>query len=136
MTIIADPFADSVLRNISKDILDSFNDTQLDALQTALAKVHDRSRNRLDVRFSIPLYWARYYVVFLLGRDLRSHVQEVLLNRRKRSGRAAQIGVISLMAWLILAGAAITLFIALYLLKSAMGIDIFPDKHLSDFLGL
>lgn len=131
----ADPFTDNILHNIPADIRDSFSDAQLEALQTALGQVHDHTRHMLDARFSVSLYWTRYYVVFLLGRDLREHVQEVLLNRRQRSSRAAQIGFTALAAWLLVAGLAVTAFIVLYLIKSAVGIDIFPDKHLSDFLG-
>lgn len=133
--LINDPFTNNVINSIPADVRDTFSDAQLDALQLALTKVHSRSRHLLDVRVQIPLYWARYYIVFLLGRDMRSHVQEILLNRRQRSSRAAQIGFIAFTGWLFIAGIAVTGFIILYLIKSAVGIDIFPDKHLSDFLG-
>lgn len=131
---IQDPFTNNVINSIPVNMRETFSDEQLDALQQALAKVHSRSRHLLDVRVQISLYWTRYYIVFLLGRDMRSHVQEILLNRRQRSSRAAQIGFIALAGWFLIAGISVTGFIVLYLLKSALGIDIFPDKHLSDFL--
>lgn len=131
---IHDPFTNNVINSIPVNMRETFSDEQLDALQQALAKVHSRSRHLLDVRVQISLYWTRYYIVFLLGRDMRSHVQEILLNRRQRSSRAVQIGFIALAGWFLIAGISVTGFIVLYLLKSALGIDIFPDKHLSDFL--
>lgn len=133
--MIDDPFTNNVINSMPADVRETFSEQQLDALQAALAKVHSRSRHLMDVRVQIPLYWARYYIVFLLGRDMRSHVQEILLNRRQRSSRAAQIGFIAMAVWLLIAGIAVTGFIVLYLIKSAVGIDIFPDKHLGDFLG-
>lgn len=130
-----DPYTDNVISSIPADVRASFSAAQMDALQQALAKVHSRSRHFLDVRLQLPLYWTTYYVVFLLGRDKRAHIQEILINRRQRSSRAAQIGFTVLAAWLLITGAAVTAFIVLYLIKSAVGIDIFPDKHLGDFLG-
>lgn len=130
-----DPYTNSVINSIPEDVRGTFSSRQLAELQQALSKVHNRSRHLVDVRVQIPLYWTRYYMVFLLGRDMRSHVQEILINRRQRDSRAAQIGFISLAVWLLLAGIVVTAFIVLYLIKSAVGINIFPDKHLSDFLG-
>jgi hypothetical protein len=132
--LIDDPFTNNVINSIPADVRDTFSEQQLVALQAALAKVHNRSRHLMDVRVQIPLYWARHYIVFLVGRDMRAHVQEILLNLRQRSSRSAQIGFIAMAVWLLIAGIAVTGFIVLYLFKSAVGIDIFPDKHLADFL--
>lgn len=128
-----DPFTNNVIHNIPEDIRATFSEEQFHGLQVALGKIKNR-RHLIDMRMVVPLYWARYYVVFLVGRDLRSHVQDILINRRQRSSRAAQIGFIALVVWLLLIGIAGSAFFALYLIKSAVGIDIFPDKHLSDFL--
>jgi hypothetical protein len=88
----------------------------------------------VDVRIQIPLYWTHYYLIFLLGKDLRSDVQQILVNRRQRTSRAAQIAFVAVLTWLLIAGLIVSAFMALYLIKSALGIDIFSDKHLSDFL--
>lgn len=129
-----DPYTNTVINSLPEHIRGSFSPEQMEALQHVLSKVNQQSRHLIDVRIQIPLYWVHYYVVFLLGRDLRSHVQETLIKRRQRSSRAAQIGFVALMSWLLIAGLAVSAFMALYLIKSALGINIFSDKHLRDFL--
>jgi len=131
---ITDPYTDSVINHMPDEIRASFSTQQIQALQQALSKSHQQSRHLLDVRMLIPLYWTRFYLVIFMGRDRRSHVQDILIHRRQSSSRTAQIGFIALAAWFLITGLAVSGFITFYLIKSALGIDIFPDKHLGDFL--
>lgn len=129
-----DPYTNAIINSIPEEIRDSFTSEQTRALLQAFSHAQHRSQHIVDVRFQIPLYFAQYYVVILMGRDLRTHIQDTLINRRQRSGRAAQIGFIVLMFWLLIAGLSVTAFIGLYLVKSSIGIDLFSDQHLADFL--
>ncbi len=129
-----DPYRDSVINSIPAAVRVTFSEVQLAALQQALAQVNGSSRHLVDVRTELSLYWVRYYIVFLLGRDRRDHVQQVSLDRRRRSRHAAKIGLSVLVVWFLMVGAAVTAFIVLYLIKCHLNIDIFPDKHLRDFL--
>lgn len=124
-----DPFSENIIANIPLDIRRSFSTEQLNALRAALATAHDRSRHMVDVRTSIPLYFARYYIVFLLGRDLRRATRRTMLERRRDSSQAASFTLVFAIIWNILLVLGIIGLITLYVLKSAMGIDIMPDLH-------
>ncbi len=64
-----------------------------------------------------------------MGRDRREDTQRVETERRyKASMLGAAIAFI-----IITSPVIIFVFVALYLMKSALGIDIFPHQHLSDF---
>jgi len=86
----------------------------------------------IDTRVSIPLYFARYYIVFLLGRDLRRSTRTILLERRRDSSQAAGFTLVFTLIWNILLILLVAGFVIIYYLKSTMGIDIFPDMHLWD----
>ncbi|MCP3670456.1 MAG: hypothetical protein GY814_08475 [Gammaproteobacteria bacterium] len=127
-----DPFTENILANIPLEIRRGFSSDQLTALRTALATAHDRSRHMIDARVSIPLYFARYYIVFLLGRDLRRSTRKILLERRRDSSQAAGFTLVFTLIWNILFVLLVAGFVIIYYLKSTMGIDIFPDMHLWD----
>jgi len=103
-------------------------------LCAALSKVHDSSGHVVDIRGTVSLYWARYYYVFLVGRDRRKHVTEVLVDRRRGSRHSFQVLMLAILFSLVLVGLITFLLIIAYILKSAMGIDIYPDQHLMDIL--
>ncbi len=131
-----DPFTDHVFRNMSPEVRATFTDAQALAIQEALARAQQtaRARHLLDIRFSIPFYWARYYVVLLLGRDERARIRTVLKQRRVSTSRLLRgLGVLALLGMTFVGLVVVVLFV-LYLLKSWMGVDFFPERHLRDFL--
>ncbi len=83
----------------------------------------------IDVRGTIPLFFTKYYFVYLMGRDRREDTQRVEIERRYT---ANMLGV-AIVFIIISLPVIIFVFVALYLMKSALGIDIFPHQHLSDF---
>lgn len=91
------------------------------AVEKAIVAVTLSSRHRVDVRRSFPFFGRRYYYVFLFGRDRR---------RNQRQESALQRIIVSLLVVLALLFCLGSIFIALYLIKSALGIDIFPHFHL------
>ena len=78
------------------------------------------ARHKVDIRRSFPFFGKRFYLVFLLGRDLRQqHRQESTLSR------------ILLTFLLLIAVLFVTscILLTLYMIKSALGIDIFHNFH-------
>jgi len=133
MSIKNDPFTENVLESLPDEVRSSLNKKQVIALRLALIKVHKSSRHLLDIRFDLPLYFTRYYLVFLFGKDRRHAVLQLNDERRKHSSRLAQLGFIAMSLWIFISSSLTLLFLLLYLIKSFMGIDIMPDMHLIDF---
>jgi len=84
----------------------------------------------IDIRFSF-WFFKQWYIVFIFGRDTREGFKALDKGDVDRSlSIVAKATTYIVMMITIL----IMLLFLLYALKSVVGIDIFPDKHLSDFL--
>ncbi len=84
----------------------------------------------IDIRFSF-WFFRQWYVVFIFGRDTREGFKTLDKGDVDRSlSIVAKATTYIIMMITIL----IMLLFLLYALKSVIGIDLFPDKHLSDFL--
>ena len=115
-----EPFIDAFLKKIPKDIAASFTPAQLLQIKLCFG-TRTQARHCIDKRSVFGFWGWRYYVVFLFGR-----------NRRELTYRERQINAAG--RWFFLLSGGFTLFglsaIALYLLKSFLGIDIFPHFSL------
>jgi len=116
------PEVKTILQRMPKDVADSFTATQLDHLHAALG-VRSWKRHSIDIRstFFIPFAKVRIYYVFLVGK-----------NRRELSRREAQISAFTSAIFISLFLLASTLLglLILYLIKSALGIDLFQGFSL------
>jgi len=121
-----DPFVENVLRSVPPDVARTLTRSQWDGFRHALTHSRSRRSPLVDVRFVIPLYLLRLYVVFLLGKDRRTTVSRILHDRRARASRLALAAFLAALFVCLVA----VLFLLLYVLKSAAGIDIFPNFHL------
>jgi hypothetical protein len=84
----------------------------------------------IDIRFSF-WFFRHWYVVFIFVRDTRNQFKSL----DKGDMDAGLTTVAKLVTYIImLLVAAILLLYALYLIKSLMGIDLFPDTHLIDII--
>src|SRR5690606_14934 len=93
---------------------------QLHALKLAFG-ARRWSRHALDLRGTLPLWRYRYYFVLLAGRNKRDGAR-----RDQELGLAAKAMVATaFLAFCLLLG-----LVALYLLKSALGINLFPNFSL------
>jgi len=129
-----DAFTDNIIRDIPENVREQFTDEQTEALLKVLLKQHAQARHIIDARFTIPLYFTRYYVVLLLGKDRRTHVGKTMVERRDKGGLFTRIAFTSL---LVINGSFMLLLLGLlsaYVIKFTLGINIFPDKHLWDFI--
>jgi hypothetical protein len=122
--IEVDPFTDNIIRRIDPKIRDTLTTTQVTAI---IAAIRNPEKIRpIDIRGIIPLYFARYFFVLLIGRDKRAVMEREEHMRRKK---ASWLGGI-LFALLVSLPFLLLLFVFLYLLKYFAGVDIVPDFHL------
>lgn len=117
-----DPVIKKLLGKLPEDIADSYSEKQLQGLRVALG---DRTwgKHFIDKRgtFAITFVRWRFYYVFLLGRNRRAYTR-----REKRASLLMFMGIILLFLCIsVLLG-----LLTLYLLKSALGIDLLEGTSL------
>ncbi len=116
-SLLKDPVIKELLTKIPDGFDINFNDNQLQGLKIALANRTWRS-HPIDFRNSIGLLTWRYYFVFIAGRDFRT-------SRKQSRPLFKFTEAIFLSLLLIFIGLFGILIV--YLIKSALGIDIFPN---------
>ncbi|MBX2807914.1 MAG: hypothetical protein KTR20_04710 [Cellvibrionaceae bacterium] len=117
-----EPDIKKLLARMPETTATSFSDKQLMHLKTAIGSRH-WATHKVDIRgtLHIPFTPWRYYYVILLGRNRRQ------LSQRERNVSALLNALIVLI--FILSCSTLGL-VFLYLLKSFVGIDIFPNFSL------
>jgi len=85
-----------ILRSLPPELIQSLSPRQYQLLKRSLYRAH--RRHLVDIRGVIPFFFARYYFVFLFGRDRRTYTRPVPLERRK-SSRWAQVW-----GWVLMVG--------------------------------
>jgi len=122
--------ANDYLQTIAPEILASFTPTQLQAITAVLAAAATKPAPKLvDLRFVVDLIFSRFYVVVLVGIDRRKQQRQYVPQGIARIGNA--IAAVLLLIGINLMVSLVIVLMA-YLLKSALGIDFFPDAHLKD----
>lgn len=126
-----DQFTRFVLGHIDEDVRRSLTDEQFESIRQAVDATKPKAKHPLDFRGVIPLFFARYYFVILGGRDQRTDQSNKEFTRR-RNASSTFTGLMLLIVLLI----PITAILILggYLMKSFLGIDVFPDAHFMDYL--
>ncbi|WP_410751747.1 hypothetical protein [Citrobacter sp. U14242] len=114
------PVIERFYAQLDAHISEGLTPEQKEGIEKAIVASTLASRHRIDIRRSFPFFGKRFYLVFLFGRDLRQrHRQESTLSTM-------------LLTFLLLLG---TLFVTccvlltLYMIKSALGIDVFQHFH-------
>ena len=109
----------NLLSRMPDDVANSFTDTQLLHLKLALGS-RQWGKHKVDFRgtFPLPFMQSRLYYVFLMGR-----------NHRELSRQEKFMSALSVALFLTVITSVSILFgiLVLYLIKSALGIDIFKD---------
>lgn len=120
------------LQGMDAEILHSFDTRQRQAIEGILQDAIPKpSPKVVDLRFTVDLILGRFYVVLFVGKERRRGSRSHLPPRATRVGNA--IAAIVLLVGLNLLITSV-LFLLLYLLKSALGIDLFAGEHLIDKL--
>ena len=110
----------NLLSKMSPDEAESFTENQLTALSQAIGG-RSWATHKVDFRGTVALMRSRYYFVFLAGK-----------NRRELSRLERQIGKfsIALVTTLFFTFSLLLGLLALYLIKSALGINLFEGFSL------
>jgi hypothetical protein len=115
-----DPAIVNLLDSMPASVQESFSEVQLIHLRNAVAS-RQWGNHKIDVRGTFPLFKFRYYYVILAGKNQRTL-------SRAELGRSRVINALLLSMFLTISLALGLL--ALYLLKSALGIDLFSGFSL------
>ncbi len=124
-----DAFTHAVYQKIDADVRATLSPRQVHAIENAIRASKPFQRHPVDVRGVLPCFFARFYFVLLMGRDRRSPVR----NKEQRRRQQASIASAMCSVYLLLCALLPLIFLGLYLIKAWLGIDIFPDAHLSDW---
>lgn len=106
-------------------------DTKINQNQLSKDQVFSRKKRRsklIDIRFVIDMIFSRFYVVLLVGKDIRKDQRSYPIAKVTRIGN-----VIAAIILIVTINLLISAFFLLgfYLLKSALNIDLMPG-HFSD----
>ena len=125
-----DPFTYHVLQRIDPKVRASLTPAQFSAIKEAITASQPLKKHPIDIRGIIPVFFARYYFVFLSGRDRRSSTKRIEERRRWLTSLSGGLTLFILgLTPLIL-----ILMLLLYLIKCTFGIDIVHEMHLKDLL--
>lgn len=123
--------ADYYMHQIPVQILEKLNAEDKEDLKSVIHTAIPRSSPKLiDLRFAIDLIFARYFVVLMIGKDMRKQQRQYQVNGIAKVANV--ITAILLIVAMSLLVSAVTILI-LYLIKSALGIDLFPG-HITNVL--
>lgn len=124
-----DVYTHHVMSAIDPEVTKTLNLVQLRAIRTAVSANAPFRQHAIDIRGVLPLYFLKLYFVILMGKDRR------LDTRAKEQKRMVHMQGLStfVFAYFMLAAAVPILLIVVYIIKSILGIDLFPDQHLFDF---
>ena len=116
------PAIKKLLSRMPEQVASSFTDEQLTHLLTAVGS-RSWGKHKVDFRgtFKLPFYQWRYYYVLLAGRNYRE------LSRKERR---MSLLITTVISTLFLMFSAVLGLLVLYLIKSALGIDLFPGFSL------
>ena len=125
-------YADFTISRIDADVRESLTPTQLLAIRDALVANQPFKKHAIDVRGTIPLFFARFYFVVLAGRDKRRKT----VDKEKRRTFEGNVSFGYLLSLLFLSFIAAMVWAAIllvvYWVKIELGIDLFSSIHLGD----
>ena len=129
----SDIFAYYTLSRIPQQVRSTLSETQVRAIVDALRAQKRNQRHSIDMRLTIPLYFRAYYLVLFGGRDRRRTTLGFEAKRADEIPEEVKKTVSWTASATIFGSVTVLFFATAYLLRSFMGIDIFPF-HLKDIL--
>ncbi|MCQ4297358.1 3-phosphoshikimate 1-carboxyvinyltransferase [Pseudomonas stutzeri] len=115
-----DPFIRGLKQRLPEHLRESFSAEQLDALRGVFG-ARSWVKHRVDLRGTVRVWRDRYYFAIVAGRNKR--------NLTRPQQNLSLIAKAALATFFLLFSGLVGLVI-LYLLKSALGINLFPDFSL------
>ncbi|KKL63950.1 hypothetical protein LCGC14_2169990 [marine sediment metagenome] len=113
----SDPAVRSLLNRMPNEVQDSFTEDQLAHLKVAIG-ARQWGKHAVDCRGVIKFFKYRYYFVLLAGRNRRE-----LSKKEQKIAAISQAITISIFSFVVVTVA----LLMVYLVKSALGIDIFSN---------
>lgn len=116
----------SYLDQLPGELLDNFSLSQLRAINLLLERgIQNQASGPkiVDLNFTIDLILTRFYVTLFVGKDRRTTHRKKVVSGITRIGNRVAAVVLLLSLNLFVSS---TLFLLLYLIKSALGIDLLP----------
>ena len=95
-----DKFTHLVLSRIEPDVMTSLTEHQYAAIRHAVERCKPIARHSVDIRGTISFFFARYYYVFLTGRDHREQTES--LEHERRAGTESALGSVALGAAILI----------------------------------
>jgi len=131
----ADVYARFTLAKIERGLkAEPLSMQQREQIYAVLADNTQTSRHAIDVRLFIPVIFANFYLILFAGRDRRRSSLRLAAFRLTRANRGFLKLAMVLMLSVFSVSVVLSIFWGLYALKRYLGIDIFPNAHLSDFI--
>jgi len=125
----SEAFTHHVINRMDTEVRSSLTAIQLTEIKAAISANAPFKKHPIDVRGIFPLFFARFYFVVLIGRDKRIKIKRSELIRRRESDLVMDV----LFYLIMLSPILLLIMTVLYLSKTELGIDIFPDSHLIDW---
>jgi len=119
-SITADPFIQGLIARLPKPSQNTFTEEQLLSLKIALSG-RKWGRHAIDLRGTLGLWRWKFYYVLVCGREYRT-----LTRRQENIARTVNaLFMLTFLSFSVLLG-----LLVLYLIKSALGIDLIPGHSL------
>ncbi len=123
--------ADYYMQQVSVETLEKLDDAEMEHLKSIFqSAIPQKTPKIIDLRFVVDLLFVRYFVVLMIGKDRRKQHRHYEVNGVTKVANI--IGAILLIIAMSLLISTVT-FLILYLLKSSLGINIFPS-HITEVL--
>lgn len=123
--------ANYYMHQIPLETLEKLSEDERSQLKSIFRKALPNTTPKIiDLRFVVDLVFTRYFVVLMIGKDRRKQQRQYEVNGVTKIANI--IGAILLVIAMSLLISAVT-FLLLYLLKSSVGIDMFPG-HITEVL--
>lgn len=117
------------IKQIKPNILASFKTDQIDEIQRILTQAIPKPSPKIvDLRFTVDLILSRFYIVLFVGKERRIGRRSHPVTRVTKLGNIVAAFILLLCLNLLI---STFIFLLLYLLKSALGINLF-EGHLID----
>ena len=124
-----DAFTHHTMSCIEPKVRQTLTPEQLSAIEVAVSTSRARTARPLNIRGTIPLFFKRFYIVFVFGRDRRESTREVEFERRRKANFLTTLLFLAYVSVPVL----IVVLVSLYFMKTALGIDLFAG-HIWDYL--